>query len=404
MQNNILFLSKIQDGGEWIAISRLAKTLKNELKNKTELSILAFTDKNSPIANDKFDEKVTIKHASSNRPFSFVKKIFYDLNNARIEIKKLINNSEFDFYLVNYYPMMISLLTTSGINRKKVYFQFHGDHAVPIFSKDGLNYQNIIKRIMENISLQIAKNFIVPSEEAGKHLKSRILFLKSSKKIFILPNIVPEVFFQQPSKYQLTRFRKKYQIPPRCNLITYSGRIALYKGLQNLIKAFNKYSIKENNVCLVLAHPKHGTETVIYVKLKKFIHTHNLSNKVFFIQDMKEKELSFLYHTTELLVLPSDIEMAPLSISEALACGTCVMGTKTGNMESLIGQLDKSLILDNNSVEEIFKAMKYFFRLPPNKKVWMRLKGQKLVNNSIAKTVVNELLEIIPLDNISPES
>ena len=213
----ILFLSEIHDGGEWIATNRLAGAI---LKSKDVMfsnSLIAFA--NIKFVNNFFIQASLIKHPTEKRPFSFIKNSIKDFLKLKNELQK--SKDKFDIVLVSYYFAMLPLLLARKTKRNNIYYLFHGTRSVPFFSKLGFNYRNLIVLLIEFISLILTKKIIVPSKEAKNFLLLRFKHVLKNKKIYILPNYVPDFFYKRSIKSSEVLSFIDNKISKKLSVITY---------------------------------------------------------------------------------------------------------------------------------------------------------------------------------------
>lgn len=128
-------------------------------------------------------------------------------------------------------------------------------------------------------------------------------------------------------------------------VIGYAGRIAGNKGIDVLMKAFERLSEKYDNIYLQLA----GTDEKGYLqKVQQFIDGHNLQNRIKYLGNQKDMEL--FYKGLNLFILPSVVKEAfGLVLCEAMYCGVPVITTDSGAQGEIITNgVDGTIIQANN--------------------------------------------------------
>lgn len=100
--------------------------------------------------------------------------------------------------------------------------------------------------------------------------------------------------------------------------ILFLARIVPEKGCHYLLEAF--HNLKQQDVSLVIAGGSGQTDGY-YNKLKN----QYLSDRILFIGEVRGKTIGELYSNALLYILPSDIEGLPISLLEAMSCGTCCL-------------------------------------------------------------------------------
>lgn len=371
---NILLLSYAHPGGEWMATTRLLEGVKKRLGKKITFTTISFTDgykERFPF----FEKQILIPHAKAKKPLSFIKTLFLDFKNARqaiLEINSDLRN--ISYILVTHYLFLPQILSLRFLERKKVFFYFHGLKS-GIFRS--LDFRQIIIRVLEILSLIASNIIITPSLAAQGYVSSLLGPISRFKSFVLIPNSVSNEFFKKPSKKDLYILRKKIKVNEKQKIILYSGRIAKNKGLENLIAAFGKILLTQRSAVLVIAFPSSNKDDQLFEALQEKINKAKLKNHVKFIPDPKTNKLIRLYQISDVLVLASEIELAPLAIIEALACGTPCLGTDVGNMGEILSSINPSLVLKNNSPEEIFNKLNSFFVLPPKRRKEIKIKSRQ---------------------------
>lgn len=379
----ILLLSYTHEGGEWIATSRLISAFKDAYPNY-EFYLLFFDNNNiEDLVN--FKQKFFIQHAKVNGSFNFSRTLLKEFSIVRKEIVKISEKVKFDFIISTHYLMFLSAKSIIP-KGNGAFFLFHGIKTNLDKKFTDLDHRQILLKLLESLALFFANIIIVPSNSAKGFILKTLWKFGNEKKIYIIPNFVPKEFFARIPAQKVRALRKEMGIPLNAKIVLYSGRIAKFKGLENLINAFAKFSTTHKNTFLIIAYPVLGVDKCLLDKLKERISYYNINKIIKFVSNSKLKKLVSLYQMSDVLILPSELEFAPLSIIESLASGTPSIVTKQGNMEEILTKIDPSLILKNYSPKEINNKLEYFFSLPHKK-----LEAIKKISISTAKTYSPEV-------------
>jgi D-inositol-3-phosphate glycosyltransferase len=156
----------------------------------------------------------------------------------------------------------------------------------------------------------------------------------------------------------LSRFRPQDQKKARRQLglglhekwVLYVGRFAPVKGLERLLKAIahlnrNDYSIR------LLVVGGDGSDAPASKRLYQIIDQMGIRQQVRFVGRIDQMLLPTYYSAADVLALPSDYESFGLVCLEALACGTPVVATPVGAVESFINRDEFGAISENMSQE-----------------------------------------------------
>jgi|SRR3989344_1352538 len=393
MTKNILVLSEVQEGGEWISILRLIGATKN-ISDKYNFFLIAFSQEKT--YKDKlFDDVLLIKSSSANPPFSFIKKYFWDFLHARENLKRFSMDNDFDLIIITNFLFALPLFTISKLKRITFIYLFQGIKSIPIRKFSDLDYRQLVIKFLERLGMLLSSVIVVPSKEAGDYVRAMLGFFSPLKKIVIVGVSIPIEFFNKPTVSHLYTLRKKIGLKSHQNVILYSGRIAKFKGLENLIEGFSILLHKSPKSVLILAYPKKGIDNELSTNLRIKVKKLGLEEKVKFITNLSLNKLVGIYYLADVLVLPSEIEMAPLVIIEALATQTPCMGSKVGNIESILSQIDNRLLLNNNSPDEISKSLNYFFNLSKEEINKIKQRGLQIAKNYTPEASGKSFLALI---------
>jgi glycosyltransferase involved in cell wall biosynthesis len=349
----ILFLTEIIDGGEWFSVSRLINALGSK-KSKINLDLVAFSS-GTIAGKTKYNSIQILNYQNPRSPFKFIKSLLSRFITTRNSLKKLLMEKNINLIISTNYLMLLSAWTLG--KKTKLCFWYHGSKAQEIDKKNHPSYRLLLIKMLENLAFLLSNIILVPSKknQPSRHFKH---------KIFVLPNIIDKNFFIKRKSKSITKILSKYTIPPSYKNILYVGRIDPYKGLMNLVEAFKLLTTNKefSKVFLIICYLSKSSDT----NLLKILKTKAKNLPVLFIPDRKPVELSHLYQGADLCILPSDQEMAPLSMIESFVSSTPFIGTKTGNMYTELKRIDNRLILTNNSPNEICNALKHFLALNKN--------------------------------------
>ncbi len=186
-----------------------------------------------------------------------------------------------------------------------------------------------------------------------------------ANSINIIPNGIDLKSFKEKPKLL---FKEGLGIP-RGRVILGVGRIAWYKGYQDIIKALPYVLNRIPDVYLVITGEDWGTKE----KLKSLAKEYRVNDHLIFSGYISKEELTAAYHEADLFISSSAYEGFGINILEAMAVGKPVIATKTGialDLEDTIltydygdykrlGQLIHKVLEDRIFAEELsIKALK----------------------------------------------
>lgn len=132
------------------------------------------------------------------------------------------------------------------------------------------------------------------------------------------------------------------------------ARVNKHKGIENAIAAAEKIGAK-----LLLAGRTDPTQKEYFEQIIK----PHLNEKIQYVGELKDDELSDFYGNAKALLYPIEWEEPfGLVVAEAMACGTPVIAYRLGSMEELIKDGKSGFVVDSD-IEKLVEAMKKIDRL-----------------------------------------
>ena len=134
--------------------------------------------------------------------------------------------------------------------------------------------------------------------------------------------------------------RKHLGLGPKDWVVLFAGRLSLEKGVFNLLEAFKGLALHHPQARLVLAGKDED-------RVGEYIQKHSLENAVKISAPLPYDQMPGLYRQADLFVLPSLptkgwIEQFGFVLAEALACGVPVIGSDTGAIPEVVGDLNRT--------------------------------------------------------------
>ena len=211
------------------------------------------------------------------------------------------------------------------------------------------------KRIYDNSKIQI----VTPSLWLKKKVEESIL---AKHPITQINNGVNTQIFQ---KYNQTKSREELQLPVGKKIILFladGGKRNPWKDWKRIKNVIFHYKKNKNIFFLCIG----GNKNI----------NHSNIREIKYISD--DKRLSKFYSASDLFILSSKAENSPLTILEAMACGTPIVSFNLGGINELIAHMENGYLADYNKKENLIDGIEYLFSLNQEKL-------KKISNNSIKK-------------------
>src|SRR3989449_4590517 len=149
-------------------------------------------------------------------------------------------------------------------------------------------------------------------------------------------------------------------------LILFVGRIEQIKGSDVLLRAmgvlFQRYPDLRSDVCLLvvggaLDPGDDAPETEKILELRRLVHEHRMESNVAFVGSRGQEELALYYAAADVCAVPSLTESFGLVALEAMACGTPVVGTRVGGLQTVIENGESGLLVPAGDYRALAEAV-----------------------------------------------
>jgi glycosyltransferase involved in cell wall biosynthesis len=165
------------------------------------------------------------------------------------------------------------------------------------------------------------------------------------KDVLTIPHGIDVERFSHPMKDK--NIREVYGIPSDAAIITYLGRLTRDKGIYTLINAFAEVRERKKAFLIIAGlGPERNT-------LEKRVIDLGISKDTRFLGYVEEMEKISLLQQSSIVVLVSKADLAPLSLIEAMACGTPVIGSRAGGIPNLIEDGKTGFLVKEGNSKEL---------------------------------------------------
>ena len=229
-----------------------------------------------------------------------------------------------------------------GVLLKKIYkvpliVTVHGSDLFPLKNKIFINLQ---KKAVTNSNI-----VTVNSKTGEKELFSRFPEIKTKLKTIPM-GIDIKIFRPKNIKFKYKKYKNN-------KIILFVGRFNEQKGIEYLIKAMPSVVSKIKNAKLLIIG-----EGDYRRYLEKITNDLKINDFVEFLGSKPHKELPDYYNLADIFVLPAvttkiGTEAFGLVLIEAMACGTCVIGSSSGGIKNVIKDNFNGLIFQEKNSEEL---------------------------------------------------
>ncbi len=361
MKVNVLFISSNYPprvGGPSSTVPQIAKSL----SKKMSVSVVAFREngvKNFEEDSFRLYRSPAFYHFSFNNPLSVTIRTilmsFYSKKIALNEKPKIIHAH--DTHISAISALFVKF---TSIHRPKVITKYAGDLTLEFsgLSKGKeISMEEIIKNpsikqkilfSLQKIIFNLSDYIQVQNNYQKKILKS--IYSISDKKIFVLPNPVDFQKFNQKSNPNKNKLSSKKD---SLNLLMVS-RIVPWKGHKTMLLSMPKIIEKYPDAFLKIIGE--GSEEYV-ASLKELAKEMKIEKNIKFIGKIANNQLPSYYASSDLFIQPSSYEPFGITILEALACKTPVIGAKTGGIPELIDENKNGMLFSPGNHDELAKKV-----------------------------------------------
>lgn len=200
---------------------------------------------------------------------------------------------------------------------------------------------------------QKAQKIITISKQVDRDVKD-LYHIPEEKRKLIMNGFDKRIFY--PQKVDKKKLLKKYNIKISPDyIVSFSGKLAQFKGVDVLLKAARIYEKKLGSVVTFIIG--NGDQYQNLIRLKESL---NLKD-VYFIGHQSQENLSKILNIADVSVVPSREEAFGLVAIEALACATPVVATNKGGLPDFINESVGTLVEVEDHIglaEAIIKEIK----------------------------------------------
>jgi len=130
-------------------------------------------------------------------------------------------------------------------------------------------------------------------------------------------------------------------------ILLFVGRIDPLKGIDRLLKALPSLDTRQNLKLLVIGGDEDSLPEV--ERLQRLSRSLHIQDAVSFSGIVEQKELPLYYSAADVCVIPSYYESFGLVALESLACGTPIVATRVGCIESVVNQGQNGHVVEDNA-------------------------------------------------------
>lgn len=182
-------------------------------------------------------------------------------------------------------------------------------------------------------------------------------------------------------------------------LVLFVGRIEQIKGIHVLLDALGQLFARRRDlrgdVCLVvvggaLDPDDDAPETEKLEELRRLVHEHRVEDSVDFVGSVDRSRLAQWYAAADVCAVPSLTESFGLVALEAMACGTPVVATRVGGLQTVVQEGTSGLLVpagDSAALAEAIEQVLLDHRLRMHLAHGARERAERFTWSSVADAI-----------------
>jgi len=251
---------------------------------------------------------------------------------------------------------------------------------------------HMLSGFIKNPLTEFYKKIIIPGFSSyitsGIAAKEQIVYYGAKpKRIVVGCNAIDVEWFTRKCKNiqenEMVEMKSRY---PSQNIL-YVGKFISFKGVFNLIMAFERLNLADVGLILI----GEGEEKDKYLE---YIRKHNIKN-IFFEGFVQQEDIVKYYKLADVFVLPSFNEVWGFVVNEAMACGLPVISSSyAGATRDLVKDNINGYSFNPHDIDELAAKLRYI--LTDNKlKENMGKRSVEIIKDKSTQNYANKILKAI---------
>jgi glycosyltransferase involved in cell wall biosynthesis len=328
--------------------------VKHLRKLGTEVTVVAFGDPRESIDNELFISPISSLLESGVTNLYKDLLLIWDIGRLTSFVKKLLYRECFDIVhvqepfiggLIAYNNRKITTMHTTGMGDVKSILKSTETLNLQVFKK--IMFYMTLGYFMEYSSLFTSKIVIVPSYMCKQELVK--MYKVHPSKIVVIHNGV-EAPPNIPSKEEA---RKTLGLPKDKIIVLTVGRHIPQKRIDLLVEAISKLdkSIRDNILVIIIGR---GPLTPFLIHLTE---KYKLEDIIKFLGFVNHEKVWLYYSASDIFILASDKESAPMTLLEAASMGNAIVTSRTGDYALMMKNEIDGMVFEPNDVNALAKIL-----------------------------------------------
>jgi len=247
------------------------------------------------------------------------------------------------------------VVSTHGIRNGQWGVRHNIPDSIRVYLQDCI-YKRCIKK---------AENIVINSPYAREHLAGF-----KQMRIWELNNPVSDIFFNTDNNAEESA------------RILFVGNVCEAKGIMTILEAMSILKLVFPEIKLRVAGPISGKE--FYSRAAGFIKEHGMEKHINFLGHLNDDELREEYKKASVFAFPSQQDVAPIALLQAMAAGKAIVATRVGGIPYMIEDGKNGFLMEKNDYRALADRISLFIRKRElRKELGVNAKDKVSKNNTV---------------------
>lgn len=219
-------------------------------------------------------------------------------------------------------------------------------------------------------------------------LEQRLRDRKGFEDLHVVPNGVDLEDFN-PSTERSQELRNKYDIKNDRPLVMFCGSITPRKGVKSLIEATGSL-LSEGVDCHLVAVGDQSIDQEYVKEIYELVESQGHESRISLPGYIPYEDLRELYAMSDIFVLPSQEEGFGMVLTEALAAGTAVIGTRVGGIPLQIKDGRNGFLIETDNRSQLISKLSYLVQ-NPDVRDEMGVESRTIAENNFSWEAITEM-------------
>ena len=201
---------------------------------------------------------------------------------------------------------------------------------------------------------RVVREFVHVRPEIRARDRARALILVSNWWLTVLPEAPKRRTWVIENC--VARAFQASTVEPMGKRVLFVGRVSLLKNVHLLLDAFARTLANDEKAELVIAGE---CPDPAYLRLlESMASSAGITDRVHFVGARSQTQIASMLAGTWVLVLPSNVEAAPMAVAEAFTVGVPVIATRVGGIDDMVSEGVNGILVEPGDIDGLASALR----------------------------------------------